>query len=291
MGRLAQCPACQATFRVGEPDAPELAQQEPDSRAQDHQPPHSNQAAIKKINIEQIAAQTWAIFKVSWIASVLSCVIVAAVVAVLLGFPAWVVTSSMANQPLYQAIAVMILIPYALIVTAYALIGICRVHLAIVRGEPQPLHALKTPTDLLIRFLPSYLLLFLVIALIFGFGFGLIVITAAFGSPPLTNFVGVLVAFMLMVAVTVIQWYLWAWMMAASDGKCTAMGSLKVASNIAMQNKVCSFFLVIIAVALSLIGSLTCYVGHIVTSPLTLLLFAVGYLLATNQPTADPVDD
>ena len=72
-------------------------------------------------------------------------------------------------------------------------------------------------------------------------------------------------------------------MMVASDGKTSAFGTLKVAANITMRNKLSSFFIVIVAVVLSLVGSLLCYVGHVVTSPMTLVLFAVGYLMMTDQ--------
>lgn len=273
VGRLAKCPACEATFRIG--------QIEPSGSVSD------GRLQIIQVAIEDLLSPTITIFKRDWLPSVGSCLIITVAGAILIGLPAWVLSMmSGANQQLYAVIGVMLLIPYSIMLSAYALVGLCRVHLAIARGEPEPLSELLPSTEQVLRFLPSYTLLFLLVAFVFGVGIGAVVITATAANAQLANFVGVIVAFVLMVAVTVLQWYLWAWMMAASDGKCTVLGSLKVASSITLQNKLCSFFIVIIAVVLSLVGSLTCYVGHIVTSPLTLLLFAVGYLLTTNQAVA-----
>lgn len=279
-GRLAKCPACEATFRA------DLVE------ATDQGTLASGRPQIIQLSIEDILSPTLAIFRVHWKPSVISCLIIAAASVVLIGIPAWVLwTLSSGGQRWVAVIGVMLMVPYSLLLGAYALVGLSRVHLAIARGEPDVLEQLKPSTDRVLRFLPSYLLMFLAIALVFGIGISLVLVTAVSGQPHLSKLVGIVVAFAIMVVVTVLQWYFWAWMMAASDGKCTVLGSLKVAASITMRNRLCSFFIVIIAVVLSLVGSLMCYVGHIVTSPLTLLLFAVGYLLITDQSIADPAEE
>ncbi|WP_145421046.1 hypothetical protein [Planctomycetes bacterium K23_9] len=275
VGRLAKCPTCQATFRIGETET------EPDATEDRFQ--------VAQVAIEEIVAPTWALFRNNWLPSIISGLIVGAAGVVFLGLPIWVLsTMAGGNQQLYAVIGVMLMIPYSLLISAYALVGLCRVHLAIARGESEPLKEIMPPSELVLRFLPSYLMISLAIAAIFGVGIGAVVVAAAANQPQLANLIGIIVAFALMVVVTVVQWYLWAWMLAASDGKCTALGSLKVAVSITLRNKLSSFLIVIIAVVLSLVGSLACYVGHVVTSPLTLLMFAVGYLLTTNQPIAHP---
>ena len=50
-----------------------------------------------------------------------------------------------------------------------------------------------------------------------------------------------------------------------------------------MHNKLTSLLLVVIAFVLSTAGTSACYVGLIITQPLTNLMFAVAYLLMTNQ--------
>ncbi|MGB7343289.1 MAG: hypothetical protein WBD20_03695 [Pirellulaceae bacterium] len=292
VGRLAKCPACEATFRIGEETIGEETKDQPNAISSDEPlADDTGRLRIVQKTIEDMVAPTLAIFKKRWGPSVVACLIVAIAGVVVLGAPAWVLSSIAAGGgQLYAVIGVMLMIPYAIVLSAYGLVGLCRVHLAVARGEGEPLQNLRPPLELVMRFLPSYLLLFLVIAGVLAIGIGAVIVTAAMGQPQLSKLTGIIVSFVLMVIISALQWYLWAWMMAASDGKCTAIGSLKLAASITMQNKLSSFFVVIVAVVLSLVGSLACYVGHIVTSPLTLLLFAVGYLMMTNQPIDDPAE-
>ena len=282
LGRLAKCPACEATFRIGGPDDSEPEDPETTNAASTHS------LQLNEIAIEDVLATTWSIFRASWKTSILSCLVTLLAALVLVGIPTWVILSLVSSgQTLLAAICMIFIVPYAVLLGAYGLLGLCRVHLTIARGQADPLHNWKPPNELMFRFLPSYLLVVLIMAIVLGIGFGVVVIATSSGQPQLTKLIGAVVAFAVMVTVTVIQWYLWPWMMAASDGKCTAFGSLKIASSITQRNKLTSFFVVLIAVVLSLVGSLACYVGHVVTLPLTLLLFAVGYLMATNQSIAD----
>jgi hypothetical protein len=46
--------------------------------------------------------------------------------------------------------------------------------------------------------------------------------------------------------------------------------------------------LLVVTIVLSIAGTMFCYVGHLITTPLTMLLLAVAYLLMTNQQVSDP---
>ncbi len=282
-GRLAKCPACDATFRIGASEDVEAKNSETCNSA------HSLQ--LNEIAIEDVLAATWGIFRARWKQSVLPCLIAFFAAVLLVGIPIWVISSiATSGQTLLAAIGAIFLFPYAALLGAFGLLGLCRVHLAIVQGEGDPLKNWKPPNDLMVRFLPGYFLVVLIVIILLGIGVGVVIVSASAAQPQLTKLVGVVTSFAFLVITTTIQWYFWAWMMVASDGKCTALGSLKIASSISQRNKLTSFFVVLIAVVLFLVGSLACYVGHLVTLPLTLILLAVGYLMATNQPIADPSD-
>ncbi|EMI20740.1 putative membrane protein [Rhodopirellula maiorica SM1] len=101
---------------------------------------------------------------------------------------------------------------------------------------------------------------------------------------------GILAVIVAVVLMLVAQWLLWPWIFVVSDGKTSALGSLRVGYNITINNKVTSLLVVIVATVLSMAGSAACYVGHLLTMPLTMLMFAVGYLLLTNQAIDNPKD-
>ena len=296
-GRLAKCPACQATFRIGEtsqdsekaagptsvqPDSKDATGTADSSHSQADDP---HRMPIVKKTIEQVLPIGWSIFLVNWKPSVASCAIAAVAFGVLVVLPVWFF-SSLAGT--LAVLGMMIMVPITLAVVAYLLVGMCRVHLAIARHEPTPLKQLTPPLPVFLRFLPGYGLLIALGACVTGIALAVVFAMAYSGNMQGANMVGVLLVFVTTILATIAQWYLWSWLMVASDGKTTPMGSLAVSVEVTNQNKLMSFFLVIIAVVLSLAGSLLCYVGHVVTTPLTLVLFAVGYLLCTNQPVADP---
>ena len=98
-------------------------------------------------------------------------------------------------------------------------------------------------------------------------------------------------AFLFITGMTLLlMWQVWAWIYACADNKASAMGSVRVAIAITAQNKLTSFFLVLIAIVLALLGTLMCLIGHIITGPLTIQIFAVAYLLMTGQTVSDPND-
>ena len=86
----------------------------------------------------------------------------------------------------------------------------------------------------------------------------------------------------------VLQFAVWPAVYLISDDKATAYGSLTASWQIVMNNKATSVMLILVSMVLSMIGSTICYVGQIVTTPATMLLFAIAYLMMTNQPVAVP---
>ena len=307
VGRLAQCPACDAKFRIAAespkddsetpPETPKSDDVESDTDVADSShptaassdPPEGTPAIVSR-SIEEILPLAWQIFKHRWNQSILSCVIVAAIVAVAVGLPALGLRWLAVRSTMLAVLGIAITVPYVIWVSACSLVGLCRVHLAIARNEPSPINELRPNSKLIIRFLPSYILLMCGLMLLVGVGVGVVAAAAMSGSTELANVLGVVMTFVITTLGTIIQWYLWSWMMAASDGKTTPMGSLSVATQITSQNRLCSFYIVIVAVVLSLLGSLACYVGHFVSIPITLLLFAVGYLKCSNQVVVDPIE-
>ncbi len=83
-------------------------------------------------------------------------------------------------------------------------------------------------------------------------------------------------------------WLFWAWPLIVSDGRETALGSLKSAVALTMRHRLTSALMVLISIVLTAIGTLMCNVGHIVTGPLTALMFAVAYLQMTGQRVDGP---
>ena len=87
-----------------------------------------------------------------------------------------------------------------------------------------------------------------------------------------------------------LAWQLWAALLVCADDKGTAFGSIRASQAIATRNRLTSFFIVLIALVLLLLGTLMGIIGNVVTAPLTMLMFAVSYLLMTGQDVADPRD-
>ena len=292
-GKMAKCPACEATFRVGDDQPSTETSVDADSNPSETQAldpttdagnPFGNALTIVTRNIDEIVSATKRIFMTHWKPSVLSCVIALAgsllIVGVMFGLS--LLAQKVAGNIGTMAI-IMLSVPVGIVASIYLLVGVGRVHLAIARNEAAPLSNLKPPRDVVLRGLVSYLALVILLFGLLALGGLLIGVAAVSGNQAVISATGILVTIVLSVILMFMQWLMWAWIMVVSDGKTTPIGALRVAYQITMQNKLTSFFVVLIAVALSMIGSLACYVGHVVTSPVTLVLFAVAYLMMTDQ--------
>ncbi len=147
------------------------------------------------------------------------------------------------------------------------------------------------PLGLVIRFLVGGVIMTLIAGAVVGLFAGMIAAIVGVGGNQ--NIAAVLVALGIFAGTAVAMvayWCLWAWVFIISDGKGTALGSIKAAYTMTMSNRVTSLLLIVIATVLSTAGTSACYVGLLITQPLTNLMFAVAYLLMSNQRIDNPRD-
>ena len=301
-GKMAKCPACEATFRVGDDHPTTGTTAETTAGASFDAGSHTSEAQTRETavhtgnpfgrepltivtrNIDEIASASKRIFLTRWKPSVLSCVIALAVSLLITGvmFGLAALAKAVAGNIGTMAV-IMLSVPVGILASIYLLVGVGRVHLTIARNEASPISNLKPPQDVVLRGLVSYLALVIILFGLLAIGGLLVGVAAVFGNQAVASATGMLVTIVLSVVLMFMQWLMWAWIMVVSDGKATPIGALRVAYQITVQNKLTSFFVVLITIALSMIGSLACYVGHVVTTPATLVLFAVGYLMMTDQ--------
>ncbi|TWU31711.1 hypothetical protein [Novipirellula artificiosorum] len=334
MGKVAKCPACEATFRIGEtaalppstptpPSPPSVAANNPFSQPISADPASAGPAAaassaaanqpgvtnpyhpatempppVAKIGeleivqrpIEDIFSPTMSIFGARWAPLILSSLIVFLAMGLLTGIP-FIVLMVIADggNDFTAAILMLFFMPIAIFLGAYVTVGLARVALAVARNESEPLSQLIPPLNLVFRFLGGGLLMVLAVAVVVAAFAAIAALLAAITQNETVAVgvvgIGMLILFLVSMAA---QWLLWPWVFVVSDGKASAIGSIRAAFQIVMNNKVTSLLIVVISVGLSMLGNLLCYVGLIVTQPLTLLMFAVGYLVLTNQPISNP---
>ncbi len=318
VGRMAKCPACDATFQVQDPNPPALKPAiprepqlenpyaEPDhARYQSAPPPNPYQSSyaappvaivddleIVERAIEDIFSPTLSIFGARWMPMIVAPLIVIAAAAAIVGIPAILlaIIADAVGEGV-AAIGFLILVPVGMIVGSYAWVGLTRVSLAVARDEPSPLSELLPPMRIVWNMIVAMLALTLMIggafiaiaALLSGAAW---LVGGQDAALPALGFV--VVVFVL--ASVLPQWFLWPMPFIICDGKSTAIGSIRAGLVIAMHNKLTSFLLILISVVLSFVGSALCQVGQLVTTPLTLLMFAVAYLLITNQSISNPKD-
>lgn len=240
--------------------------------------------------IEEAFSPTLAIFAARWPPLVLAFVIVLVATIALLIFPAVVLMLiARSGGELYAAIGLLFAIPLGLIYSAYISVGLSRSALAVARNTPSPLMELLPPLSLVVRFLVGLVVLamaLVAIGLLFG---GIVYALNESGSPVGISAVLGTLTMITATGLGMIGYVLlWAWVFVVSDGKGSALGSIRSALALTMHNKLTSILLVVIATVLSTAGTSACYVGLLVTQPLTNLMFAVAYLRMTNQSIDDP---
>jgi hypothetical protein len=143
---------------------------------------------------------------------------------------------------------------------------------------------LIAPLSLVVRFFVSALLLGVPLAAL-----SLAVVASASilakvaGNVQVASLLTVAATITVAVELLVTGWLFWAWPFIVSDGRETALGSLKLAWTLTMNQKLTSTLILLIAIFLTATGTVVCNIGHIVTGPVTLLVFALGYLHLTGQ--------
>lgn len=250
-------------------------------------------------SIEPIVSSTLSIFGRGWAPVILSGVIalIAVLVAIFVPLGIIILFSAVATEAgapvgpgIFLAVGGSLLIlPLLALLGAYLTVGMSRVMLAVSRDEPSPLAEMMPPMVLVARLLLGGLVLFLLFMLVMVV-LGMISMWAQMmgGNDMAIAAISTLGTILGSISGFVIQFFIWPWFYVVSDGKSTALAALRHSFGIAMHNKITSFLLVLISSVLSIAGTLTCYIGQLVTFPLSMLMFAVGYLLITNQPVRDP---
>ncbi len=188
----------------------------------------------------------------------------------------------------FAGIAFLVLLPVLIFVSGYISVGLARNALAVARNTPAPMSELMPPMGIVVRFLVGAGVMTIVVAVVATMIGGLMSLVSAGGNNGLLTIVTVLVFFAATVMSVVAYWLLWSWWFIVSDGRGTALGSMQAAVTLTMHNKATSILLLVVTIVLSIVGTMFCYVGHLITAPLTILLLAVAYLLMTNQQVSDP---
>ena len=309
-GRLAQCPACETNFRVGqqESEAAEADNTQPpdpeNTETKNTEPTTAGSPprvlVITEVPIEEVLSVTLSIFAARWKSLILSSLLLAFVGLVVCGVIALLLAFVVSQTALYVLHTLLVLFFFCTL--PIAVLGSCRVQLAVARDEPSPLKKVLTPIQMIQRFLPSYVSLAMCIFLAAGLVAAMVFAANRAGQFNLAVMIGIVGSFALCIAYSAMNWYFWATIMIASDEQnmdsavefndgeihSGLLGQLRIAREITARNQLTALFISIITIVLFLAGTAVFFVGHIVTLPLTLLLFAVAYLMMTGQPIADP---
>ncbi len=243
-------------------------------------------------SIEEIFGVTMAIFKERW-GSLVGAFLVVFCTSVAM-FIASSVIGTVAQANGGQGVGAMVQMLTSLVtypISAYLYLGLVRNALAVARNEPSPLNQLISPTQYFLRFLGGGVLLTFVFGAVIALIAGVMAAIAAVGGgggEALAVGAIFLVAIVLIPLGMAAWWALWSWPLVIADGKGSVTTSFRAAYAITMGNKMTSLLMLVIAMVLSIAGLLACYVGQIVTTPITTLMMAIGYLMITNQPIQDP---
>lgn len=249
------------------------------------------QSQSEPITIEGIFTPTFSIFGERWPPLVISFLIVAATIAFLVVVPVMVISGiADAGGDVAALILTLIWLPLLVAVTCGACVGVARVNIAAAANtSASPLSQLVPPLSLVVRFFVSAVLLGFVLGAI-GTVFAALMaaLAAVSGNNQVAALLTIMSTIVLAFALLLAGWLFWAWPLIVSDGRGTALGSLKSALALTMNHKLSSALMVLIAIVLTAMGAVVCNIGHIVTGPITLLMFAVGYLRMTGQRVDEP---
>tara|TARA_R110002049_G_scaffold4601_5_gene32683 strand:+ start:954118 stop:955149 length:1032 start_codon:yes stop_codon:yes gene_type:complete len=300
--RGVQCPACQTIFPLEATDHNPFVDPLPagsaTSRANPYQPSryvevqpspvaHAGPIAIMSRSIDEVISVTSTVFVARWGMLILMAVILIAVLMFAIMLPLFmVVVLSESVSESAEAIGMVVLAPVILLVSGYLCAGSCRVCLALARNEPSPLSNLLPPTRVVGRLIAGAAVMLFAAGLIVAVYSAVAFAASSVMDPDVAGPVFAIIGFAaFFVGTLMIQWLLWPWIFVVSDDKGTALGSITTGYQIARHNLLTSFLLIIISTVLSVLGS-ACYIGQVVTAPLTMLMFAIAYLMMTDQPIA-----
>lgn len=244
-----------------------------------------NDIEIVPRSIEDVFSPTLTIFGARLGHLVLAFIL--AVIAGIVGFGGWMVAviaieEAIGDMP--SALFFLLTCPLVAFFGSYLTVGLSRNAMAVARNQPSPIQEMFPPLPIVLRFMIGGVIMSLVVGAVIGVlvaFFGIVLRIG--GNPGIAASVLVIGIFGGSALSLVGYWLLWAWVFIVSDGKATALGAIQTAWTLTMHNKLTSVLLVVIAVVLSTAGTSACYIGLIITQPLTNLMFAVGYLLMTNQ--------
>lgn len=246
---------------------------------------------IGETSIERVISPTLAIFGERWPSIVMSFLIVVATMLFVILIPILVIRElSDAGGDTAAMLLTLIWVPVLVAMFAASIVGLARVALALARNaSPSPMAELVPPIPIVVRFFVGTVLMTLLIGgLTLLFAGTMAALSSVADNEQLSALLSVFAAIVMATAGFFLQWLLWAWLFVVSDGKGTTIGSLRTAIALTRNNKLTSLFMLLIAVVMSAIGTAMCGVGHIVTGPFIMLMFAVGYLKMTEQPIDDP---
>ncbi|TWU63332.1 hypothetical protein V7x_50720 [Crateriforma conspicua] len=328
VGKTARCPACEATFQVTgdaadvQPDpwaagtAPVSPGSAPSgsvgsspgagpSPANPYQPSASTSPAVTigpyqvvDVSFEQIFQTSWAIFQQRWVNLLLTTLVVmgvgiamVALFFLLFGGVGMFFGAAGADGMSVLAIVLgaVIFIPAMMLLSGYIWTGWGRAIIAIAQDHPNPLSEMMPPMSLVMRVILSSLLIgAIVLGTVMFFGIFIGLLGAAAGPDAAATLGGIVGVIFQLAAQFVFQFFMWPWLYSICCGKSTAMGAIADSFRIAMHNKLTSLLIVVVSIGLSLVGTLMCYVGLLVTTPASMLLTAVAFLMMSSQYVADP---
>ncbi|MEM1068591.1 MAG: hypothetical protein AAGI63_06835 [Planctomycetota bacterium] len=175
-------------------------------------------------------------------------------------------------------------LPFVIFFACFLTVGLTRHTIAIARNSPSPFREFLPPLRIVLRFLAGGLLLMLGLGALGGLGALMLdVIIPAIFSEQVVIAISIITVFGSTVLAMALYWILWAWVFIVSDGRASIVGAFRASLDLTRHNRMTSLLMVIAGVTLTLAGAASCYVGMLLTVPLANLMFAVGYLLMTNQ--------
>lgn len=323
IGKTARCPACETTFRVALEDAQATlsdplavassgtasagtgAVGAPAGNANPYQATGHTANTVRigefevgDVPFDQILSTSWAIVKARWVPLLLSMLVVLAIGALMMvaGGVVFAAIAAAGAALQNEAIAVVgvvlasvIAIPIIALGSAYLWAGWNRTILGIAQGHPSPLSELMPPMAIVWKmFWASLVLGALVMSVILVFGL-LIALVMSMVGPDVAGVLGMIGLVFANFGFSLgFQFFLWPWAYILSQGRSTALGVIGTAFGIAMHNKGTTVLLVVISIGLSIAGTMALYVGLLFTTPISMLLFAVAYLMTTSQFVSNP---
>jgi hypothetical protein len=340
-GRLAQCPACDATFTIGQPQQSGAAEisplpEQPATEPAQHPPLEPSQAElvaspasppenpfsaplqsdlsvelpaergsavrydrdpvaevesipIVPRSIEEILSATLSIFGANWLLLVfgfLVLLIAPTVVAVV--YVNLITGLSEAGAGGLAGLGILVGIPLGIVILGYQAVGIARFVIAVARNSPSPIMDSLPTLRIVGQFLAGVAAMIVVGAVGFLLAAVVVGMVSALGNQGLTGFVAGLAMILGIAGSMVACWLLWAWLLIVSDGRGRGIRSIRVACTLSLHTKLTSALMVLVTVAMSAFGLALCYVGVLITEPFLMLMFAVAYLLITNQRLEEP---